>query len=84
MTITEMNVGQYPRRLLFPLAGIARLDTREMSSLSTEQCEGASFIATLFEIPIEEFPALEQREAEFVLAPVVPEVRGRSRCESFL
>mmetsp|Transcript_15111 Transcript_15111/g.25579 ORF Transcript_15111/g.25579 Transcript_15111/m.25579 type:complete len:275 (+) Transcript_15111:509-1333(+) len=53
--------------------GIARLDTREMSSLSTEQCEGASFIATLFEIPIEEFPALEQREAEFVLAPVVPE-----------
>lgn len=52
--------------------GIARLDTREMSSLSTEKCAEASFIATLFEIPEAEFPALEQREAEFILGPVVP------------
>eukprot|EP00976_Prorocentrum_cordatum_P077148 1182572-Prorocentrum_minimum.AAC.5 len=54
--------------------GIARLDTREMSSLSTEKCEGASFIATMFEIPMEDYPALEQREAEFILAPVVAEL----------
>uniref|UniRef100_A0A7S0RCX3 Gamma-glutamylcyclotransferase n=1 Tax=Pyramimonas obovata TaxID=1411642 RepID=A0A7S0RCX3_9CHLO len=53
--------------------GIARLDTREMSSLSTEKCEGASFIATMFEIPMEDYPALEQREAEFILAPVFAE-----------
>lgn len=57
------------------VAGIAKFDTREMSSLSVERCEGSSFLATLFEIPEDSYPALEQREAEFKLLPVVPEVR---------
>lgn len=58
------------------VAGIAKFDTREMSSLSVERCEGSSFLATLFEIPEDSYPALEQREAEFKLLPVVPEVRN--------
>mmetsp|Transcript_34825 Transcript_34825/g.48290 ORF Transcript_34825/g.48290 Transcript_34825/m.48290 type:complete len:255 (-) Transcript_34825:108-872(-) len=53
--------------------GIANFETREMSSLSVERCENASFIATLFEIPVSDFAALEQREAEFDLYPVFPE-----------
>ena len=57
------------------MAGIAKFETREMSSLSVERDESSSFLATLFEIPLEEYPALEAREAEFKLLPVVPEVR---------
>jgi len=52
--------------------GIARLETREMASLSAEPSAQHSFLATLFDIPETEFAALEQREAEFELLPVLP------------
>jgi hypothetical protein len=44
---------------------IARQKTREIASLSVEECDGCSFIGCRFEIPLEEYPALAMREAEF-------------------
>lgn len=41
---------------------IARLETKEMSSLSAEPCPSERFVVTVFEIPEEEWPALRQRE----------------------
>lgn len=46
-----------------------------MASLSAEPSAQHSFLATLFDIPETEFAALEQREAEFELLPVLPSVR---------
>jgi len=50
---------------IFAVRGIARFDTKEMSSLSIEECEGEELIVTLFEIPINELPSFYEREEEF-------------------
>ncbi|KAK3261465.1 hypothetical protein CYMTET_29627 [Cymbomonas tetramitiformis] len=49
------------------------MDTKEISSLSMEPWDEGTVLATLFEIPIEEYPDFEYREAEFNLEPVYPE-----------
>eukprot|EP00304_Pavlova_gyrans_P012672 CAMPEP_0206041832 /NCGR_PEP_ID=MMETSP1466-20131121/6194_1 /ASSEMBLY_ACC=CAM_ASM_001126 /TAXON_ID=44452 /ORGANISM="Pavlova gyrans, Strain CCMP608" /LENGTH=345 /DNA_ID=CAMNT_0053416535 /DNA_START=1 /DNA_END=1040 /DNA_ORIENTATION=+ len=53
---------------LFFEAGIAKVDTLEISSLSAEPCAGASFCGVAFDIPPDEWHALEKREDEYVLA----------------
>ena len=51
---------------------IARKETLEFSSLSTEPCEGCSFTVSLFEIDNVELPPLIDREEEFdmIFVPV--------------
>lgn len=44
---------------------IANAETREIASLSVEEAKEHSFIGCRFEIPLEEYPALAVREAEF-------------------
>ena len=56
---------------IFFSRNIARKETREIASLSVEECEDASFIGCRFEIPMEEYPALAMREAEFNFTAVV-------------
>ncbi|CAN7013141.1 hypothetical protein IGI04_012710 [Brassica rapa subsp. trilocularis] len=53
--------------------GIANLQTKEISSLSVEPCEGESLVVTVFEIKQTEIPAFIQRELEFRFLAVVPE-----------
>ncbi|KFK44216.1 hypothetical protein AALP_AA1G229700 [Arabis alpina] len=53
--------------------GIANLETKEISSLSVESCEGESLVVTVFEIKRDEIPAFMQRELEFRFLAVVPE-----------
>ncbi|KAG2263367.1 hypothetical protein Bca52824_070446 [Brassica carinata] len=53
--------------------GIANLETKEISSLSVEPCEGESLVVTVFEINQTEIPAFIQRELEFRFLAVVPE-----------
>jgi hypothetical protein len=53
---------------LFFEAGIARAETLEISSLSAEPCEGASFCGVAFDIPREEWAAFVAREDEYVLS----------------
>jgi len=55
---------------IFAVRGIARFDTKEMSSLSVEECEGEELIVTIFEIPINELPAFYEREEEFRIVSV--------------
>ena len=57
--------------MIFFSRNIARKETREIASLSVEECEDASFIGCRFEIPMEEYPALAMREAEFNFTAVV-------------
>lgn len=52
--------------------GIARLETKEYSSLSVEPCEGASILVSTFQIPSSELDAYYQREHEFRFVWVPP------------
>ncbi|XP_027164497.1 uncharacterized protein LOC113764722 isoform X1 [Coffea eugenioides] len=53
--------------------GIAKPETKEISSLSVEPCDGESLIITIFEIPKSEIPSFIEREHEFRFLVVVPE-----------
>ncbi|XP_010551082.1 PREDICTED: uncharacterized protein LOC104821787 [Tarenaya hassleriana] len=53
--------------------GIAKPETKEISSLSVEPCEGESLVVTVFEITKIEIPAFIQRELEFRFLAVLPE-----------
>ncbi|KAK9288259.1 hypothetical protein L1049_016709 [Liquidambar formosana] len=53
--------------------GIANPDTKEISSLSVEPCEGESLIVTVFEIQRSEIPSFIKRELEFRFLAVFPE-----------
>ncbi|GAV64172.1 hypothetical protein CFOL_v3_07690 [Cephalotus follicularis] len=53
--------------------GIANSQTKEISSLSVEPCEGETLIVTVFEIKISEIPAFIERELEFRFLAVLPE-----------
>ncbi|KAG6756925.1 hypothetical protein POTOM_037224 [Populus tomentosa] len=53
--------------------GIAKPETKEISSLSVEPSEGESLVVTVFEIEKSEIPAFMERELEFRFLAVVPE-----------
>ncbi|XP_015059533.1 uncharacterized protein LOC107005448 [Solanum pennellii] len=53
--------------------GIAKPETKEISSLSVEPCEGETLIVTIFEIQRSEIPAFIEREHEFRFLAVIPE-----------
>ncbi|KAF5815762.1 hypothetical protein HanXRQr2_Chr03g0126721 [Helianthus annuus] len=53
--------------------GIAKPETKEISSLSVEPCEGESLIVTVFEINKSEIPSYIEREHEFRFLAVQPE-----------
>ncbi|KAJ4844975.1 hypothetical protein Tsubulata_011708 [Turnera subulata] len=53
--------------------GIARPETKEISSLSVEPCDGENLIVTVFEIGKSEIPAFIERELEFRFLAVVTE-----------
>lgn len=53
--------------------GIANPQTKEMSSLSVEPCEGETLIVTVFGIKKSEIPSFLQREHEFRFLAVLPE-----------
>ncbi|OMP11873.1 hypothetical protein COLO4_03630 [Corchorus olitorius] len=53
--------------------GIAKPETKEISSLSVEPCEGETLIVTAFEIQQSEIPAFMDRELEFRFLAVLPE-----------
>ncbi|CAH9136754.1 unnamed protein product [Cuscuta epithymum] len=53
--------------------GIAKPETKEISSLSVEPCEGETLIISAFEIPKSEIPAFIEREHEFRFLAVIPE-----------
>ncbi|XP_020523226.1 uncharacterized protein LOC18434692 isoform X2 [Amborella trichopoda] len=53
--------------------GIAKEDTKEISSMSTEPCPGGYLIITVFEVPKSEAVALMERESEFRYIVVIPE-----------
>ncbi|PON61964.1 Butirosin biosynthesis [Parasponia andersonii] len=53
--------------------GIAKAETKEISSLSVEPCEGESLIVTVFEISKSDIPAYLERELEFRFLGVLPE-----------
>ncbi|XP_022760605.1 uncharacterized protein LOC111306883 isoform X1 [Durio zibethinus] len=52
---------------------IAKPETKEISSLSVEPCEGETIIVTVFEIQKSEIPAFIERELEFRFLAVLPE-----------
>ncbi|KAK9724228.1 hypothetical protein RND81_05G057200 [Saponaria officinalis] len=53
--------------------GIAKPETKEISSLSVEPCEGEDLIVTVFEIRESEVPSFMDRELEFRFLAVMPE-----------
>lgn len=53
--------------------GIAKPETKEISSLSVEPCEGEELIVTVFEIQKSEVPSFLERELEFRFLAVLPE-----------
>ncbi|KMT16526.1 hypothetical protein BVRB_3g048200 [Beta vulgaris subsp. vulgaris] len=53
--------------------GIAKPETKEISSLSVEPYEGEELIVTLFEIQKSEVPSFMERELEFRFLAVLPE-----------
>ncbi|XAR57040.1 hypothetical protein NMG60_11025042 [Bertholletia excelsa] len=53
--------------------GIANPETKEISSLSVEPCEGETLIVTVFEIQKSEVPSFMEREHEFRFLAVLPE-----------
>ncbi|KAL3829357.1 hypothetical protein ACJIZ3_018159 [Penstemon smallii] len=53
--------------------GIAKPETKEISSLSVEPCEGESLVVTTFEIQRSEIPSFIEREHEFRFLAVIPE-----------
>ncbi|KAG6731717.1 hypothetical protein I3842_01G143200 [Carya illinoinensis] len=52
--------------------GIAKPETKEISSLSVEPCEDETLIVTVFEIQKSEIPAFIERELEFRFLAVQP------------
>ena len=59
--VSDVNLQPYTAAPVFFDRGIAKPATREISSLSMERCDGEELLATLFEIPESEFPALVGR-----------------------
>ncbi|XP_057993192.1 uncharacterized protein LOC110631441, partial [Hevea brasiliensis] len=53
--------------------GIAKPETKEISSLSVEPCEWETLIVTVFEIDKSEIPAFMERELEFRFLAVMPQ-----------
>ncbi|CAN1281307.1 hypothetical protein LINPERPRIM_LOCUS17686 [Linum perenne] len=53
--------------------GIAKPETKEISSLSAEPCVGETLIVSVFEIEKSEIPAFMERELEFRFLAVVAE-----------
>ncbi|KAL9249522.1 hypothetical protein AKJ16_DCAP00222 [Drosera capensis] len=53
--------------------GIAKPETKEISSLSVEPCEGEVLLVTVFEIQKTEIPSFMKRELEFRFLAVLPE-----------
>ncbi|KAL8139612.1 hypothetical protein V2J09_005633 [Rumex salicifolius] len=53
--------------------GIAKPETKEISSLSVEPCDGETLIVTVFEIQKSEIPSFIKREVEFRFLAVFPE-----------
>ncbi|CAN4094953.1 unnamed protein product [Withania somnifera] len=53
--------------------GIAKPETKEISSLSVEPCEGETLIVSIFEIQRSAIPAFIEREHEFRFLAVIPE-----------
>ncbi|KAL3641910.1 hypothetical protein CASFOL_012725 [Castilleja foliolosa] len=53
--------------------GIAIPETKEISSLSVEPCQGETLVVTTFEIQRSEIPAFIEREHEFRFLAVTPE-----------
>ncbi|KAE8076821.1 hypothetical protein FH972_015446 [Carpinus fangiana] len=51
--------------------GIAKPETKEISSLSVEPCEGETLVVTVFEIQKSEIPAFVKRELEFRFLAVI-------------
>ncbi|KAL1832570.1 hypothetical protein ACET3Z_002221 [Daucus carota] len=58
---------------IFFQRGIANPQTKEISSLSVEPCEGKSLLVTVFEIHNSEIPSYIEREHEFRFLAVIPE-----------
>ncbi|CAK9145614.1 unnamed protein product [Ilex paraguariensis] len=58
---------------IFFQRGIANPQTKEISSLSVEPCEGETLIVTVFEIQRSKIPAFIEREHEFRFLAVIPE-----------
>lgn len=63
------RVFSHPASIFFE-RGIADLASLQISSLSAEHCEGASFVCTVFEVPDEGMDAFRDREAEYDLVKV--------------
>lgn len=57
--------------------GIAKPETKEISSLSVEACEGETLVVTTFEIRRSDIPAFIEREHEFRFLAVTPETFNR-------
>ncbi|KAL6571603.1 hypothetical protein OROHE_003246 [Orobanche hederae] len=53
--------------------GIAKPETKEISSLSVEPCESETLVVTIFEIQRSEIPSFIEREHEFRFLAVIPE-----------
>ncbi|XP_047338141.1 uncharacterized protein LOC124941830 isoform X2 [Impatiens glandulifera] len=53
--------------------GIAIPETKEISSLSVEQCDGETLVITIFEIKRAEIPSFIEREHEFRFLAVAPQ-----------
>lgn len=53
--------------------GIAKPETKEISSLSVEPCEGEVLLVTVFEIQKTEIPSFMKRELEFRFLAIFPE-----------
>ncbi|KDO22421.1 hypothetical protein SPRG_12701 [Saprolegnia parasitica CBS 223.65] len=71
------RVFAHPASIFFQ-RGIARLETKEMASLSAEPCDGCSFTISVFEIPEDQLPGFYAREEEFKIETVeFEEVNGR-------
>ncbi|XP_020599585.1 uncharacterized protein LOC110038996 isoform X2 [Phalaenopsis equestris] len=58
---------------IFYERGIAKEETKEVSSLSVEPWEGEGLIVTVFEIERSEIPSFIERENEFRFLAIVPE-----------
>ncbi|KAL8100397.1 uncharacterized protein LOC141684640 [Apium graveolens] len=58
---------------IFFQRGIANPETKEISSLSVEHCDGESLLVTVFEIHDSEIPSYIEREHEFRFLAVIPE-----------
>ncbi|KAM7463113.1 hypothetical protein LguiA_031234 [Lonicera macranthoides] len=62
--------------------GIANPETKEISSLSVEPCEGEILMVTVFEIQRSEIPSFIEREHEFRFLAVTPEAIDGNRYTS--